>query len=459
MTRWSRFRRGPRSLRTTVTAAAALTALVVVALAGVVIALRLHGQDLHQVDQDLRTRADKVSTDAGKLADPRPGADGKDPIDHDGEGLDAGSQSLVRVFSGSTLISQHGDISDGPIPAPTSTGYSTVTIGGQDWRSLVEPVTGGQLQVLQSLAPVQQRLRDTEQIVIIVASAATLVTAITVWLATGAALGPLQRLRAGAARIRTDRAHDQRLPEIQRPFEVAELTTTLNGMLDELDASMQSTRRFTADAGHELRTPLTSLGIDLETLRRNPDLPTEQRAVMLAAMTVEHARIVNLLAGLQELARGDAHALPARASVHVAGLTEECVQRARQLHPRVTFDLQVDSGADDVTITGWSDGLRTAVINLLDNAAIHGRPAGHVYVTLAANADTLALTVDDDGAGLPVAQRGAMRDRFTRGDTTAAGSGLGLALVDQQAALHGGELELGDAPQGGLRATILLPLD
>jgi len=80
---------GPRSLRTTVTAAAALTALVVVALAGVVIALRLHGQDLHQVDQDLRTRADKVSTDAGKLADPRPGADGKDPIDHDGEGLDA----------------------------------------------------------------------------------------------------------------------------------------------------------------------------------------------------------------------------------------------------------------------------------------------------------------------------------------------------------------------------------
>jgi len=148
------FRRGPRSLRTTVhrrrgpdrprrgRARRPSSS-----------ALRLHGQDLRQVDQDLRARATKVSTDAGKLADTRPGADGKDPIDHDGEGLDAGSQSLVRVFSGSQLVSQHGDISEGPIPAPSGTGYSTVTIGGQDWRSLVEPVTGGQLQSCKASRP------------------------------------------------------------------------------------------------------------------------------------------------------------------------------------------------------------------------------------------------------------------------------------------------------------------
>ena len=261
-----------------------------------------------------------------------------------------------------------------------------------------------------------------------------------------------------APRIRTHRAHDQRLPETRRPLEVAELTTTLNGMLDELEASMQSTRRFTADAGHEIRTLLTSLGIDLETLRRNPDLPTEQREVMLTAVTEEHARVVNLLDGLQKLARGDAHALPDRTAVAIADLTEDCVQRARHRHPNVTFDLHTDSAADDATITGWADGLRTAVTNLLDNAAVHGRPNGRVNVTLDASPDTVTLTIDDDGPGIPPGQRDAMRDRFTRGSTSAAGSGLGLALVDQQAVLHDGALELSDAPLGGLRAALRLPL-
>jgi signal transduction histidine kinase len=450
-------RRPRRSLRTTVTAAAAVTALIVVALAGIVIASRLHSQDLHQVDQELRSRVSKVSADATKLVESEQSGDTSGGVDHDAAGLDAGSQNAVLVYRGKVLISTHGDVGNS-VPAPSGDGYRTISVGGQEWRSLVVSIGGGRIQLLQSLAPVQQRLTDTEQIVTIVAALATLVTAIAVWLATGVALDPLRRLRAGAASIRADRAHDRRLPLTAGPHEIAELTITLNGMLDELDASMQSTRRFTADAGHELRNPLSSLGIDLETLRRNPDLPTDQRTATLDAMTNEHARLVRVLDGLQELARGDAHALPETTTIDVAVLVEQCVSRSRRLHPGAEVALIISSAARSATITGWPDGLSSAVANLLDNAARHGRPGGAIAVTMDESAKAVTITVDDDGAGISPDARDAMLGRFTRGDTSATGSGLGLAIAQQQVALHSGTLSLETSPDGGLRVRLLLPL-
>ena len=102
------------------------------------------------------------------------------------------------------------------------------------------------------------------------------------------------------------------------------------------------------------------------------------------------------------------------------------------------------------TVDGWPDGLRLALDNLLDNAALHGRPAGSVEVAVTAD----GVIVDDDGAGIAVRDRQNLTRRFTRGDAPRApGSGLGLALVDQQARLHGGTLVLGDSPLGGLRVT------
>jgi two-component system sensor histidine kinase PrrB len=109
-------------------------------------------------------------------------------------------------------------------------------------------------------------------------------------------------------------------------------------------------------------------------------------------------------------------------------------------------------------VHGWPVGLRLAVDNLLDNAALHGRPEGTVDVQLTHDTDTVRITVGDDGPGIPADRRQAMKDRFTRGARTRSpGSGLGLALVDQQAHLHHGTLHLGAAPAGGLEATLSLP--
>jgi two-component system, OmpR family, sensor histidine kinase PrrB len=97
--------------------------------------------------------------------------------------------------------------------------------------------------------------------------------------------------------------------------------------------------------------------------------------------------------------------------------------------------------------------------NLLDNAALHGRPGGRVVGTLERRDGRVLLRVEDDGPGIPESERVRLREPFARGHgAVAPGTGLGLAIVVQQAALHGGELRLGASPLGGLSAEVELPV-
>jgi len=227
-------------------------------------------------------------------------------------------------------------------------------------------------------------------------------------------------------------------------------------MIERQQRSMEATRRFTADAGHEIRSPLTGLGMDIETLARNPDIDPGRREEMLEAMSREHGRIVSLLEGLQALARGDAEALPDREAIDVPELIGQAVESARRRHGGVGFAI---GEIEPVTVDGWPDGLRLAIDNLLDNAALHGRERGTVEIATIREGETVRIVVSDDGPGIPARDRERLRRRFARGERPRApGSGLGLALVEQQARLHGGLLELADAPTGGLEAALALPL-
>ncbi|MET7394984.1 HAMP domain-containing sensor histidine kinase [Dactylosporangium sp. NPDC005572] len=442
----------PRTVQSQVAAGVAGLVMLVVGLAGLTIALRIDHRDRADVDRQLTARAAKVQQDAGKLL-----ADGETHTADDYGGLLAGSQSLVRLIAGGRVVAARGDQPPAAIPVPTRDGFSTIDVDGEPWRSLVRPLadgSGARLQVLQSLEPVEERLADGQRIVVAVAVAASLAAAGGVWAITGVVLAPLRRLRSGALRIRpTDL--EQRLPVATRPQEVADLSATLNRMLERLRASMLATRRFTADAGHELRTPLTSLGIDLETLLRNPDLPAARRQEILAAMTAEHHRMTSLLDGLQTLARGDAEALPAREGIDLTELLAAAVDRARRKHPTVRYD---HATTPPVGVDGWRAGLTLAVDNLLDNAALHGRADGTVEVRITTTETEVRIAVADDGPGIPADEYESMKRRFTRGrQPRSDGSGLGLALVDQQAHLHGGSLRLGPAASGGLEATLVLP--
>lgn len=215
---------------------------------------------------------------------------------------------------------------------------------------------------------------------------------------------------------------------------------------------------FAASVAHELRTPLTSIRANLEFLHGHETDPDPERAAALAEIATEQARLVDLLDGLRLLALGDTPAaLPAR-DVDLAELVDERVQIARRRHPGDTVEL--DAPDDPAPIRGWPEGLAALVDNLVTNALVHGRRGdGPVVVRVGLRPDAagLRLVVDDDGPGIPAGERHSVFARFARGAAAApGGSGLGLALVAQQAAVHDGNAVATGAPGGGTRIVVHL---
>jgi signal transduction histidine kinase len=173
---------------------------------------------------------------------------------------------------------------------------------------------------------------------------------------------------------------------------------------------------------------------------------------MLGDALAEQRRIVDLLDGLQALARGDATPLEVT-EVDLGDVVDAAATAAVERHP----DLQLSADLPDapVPVEGWEPGLRLLADNLVENAARHGRPGGRIKVTLNPSATGALLVVEDDGPGVPPADRERIFEPFARLEATNGdGSGLGLALVEQQVRHHGARIEVGDSPLGGARFSV-----
>ena len=448
----------PGSLRARIALAAVAAVGICGLLAGGLLLAAVERDGRNQVDADLRARADSILRSPGDAY-----GRGRDR----GEALLRGSGTFAQVAFGDDITSQAGDVPAQPPEVPKEAGLETIDIAGTPWRSLTLIADSGnpRLQILSSLAPVEERVSRTRRLVLLLGAIALALTALAAWGLTTLAVRPLARLRGGAARIRG--AEDLSTPladEQGAPDEVRQLAGALNEMLARLgtqsaatERALEATRRFAADAGHELRTPLTALRAQLDTLARNPELPLDQREALVADMTAEQDRMVHLLEGLQALARGEAAESLPREPVELGDLLDAAVHGARKRHPGVQYELagRVDEG----TVDGWEGGLRLLVDNLLDNAALHGRPSGgSVGVGLVRDDGRLVVHVQDDGPGIAAGERARLLEPFARGEGAApGGTGLGLAIVAQQAALHGGELRLRDSSRGGLVVEVLLP--
>ena len=445
----------PGSLRARIALAAVAAVGVCGILAGGLLLAAVERDGRNQIDGELRERAASILR--------RGDAYGR----HNGgpEPLLRGSGTFVQVADGNR-VGRAGDVPATPPDVPEAEGFTTIDIAGTPWRSLT--ITGDfgnpRLQVLSSLAPVEERVDRTRRLVLLLGLSALALTALAAWGLTTLAVRPLARLRGGAARIRG--AEDLATPladDSGAPDEVRQLAGALNAMLARLGESsaqteraLEATRRFAADAGHELRTPLTALRAQLDTLARNPELPLEQRNALVRDMTAEQDRMVHLLEGLQALARGEAAESLPREPVELGDVLDAAVHGARKRHPDVQYELagRVDEG----TVDGWEGGLRLLVDNLLDNAALHGREHGSVAVGLERVDGQLVVRVEDDGPGIPPDQRERLLEPFARGEGASPdGTGLGLAIVAQQAAIHGGELRLTDSDRGGLGVEVRLP--
>jgi signal transduction histidine kinase len=262
------------------------------------------------------------------------------------------------------------------------------------------------------------------------------VVALATWWVTGRALQPVEELRRGALAI----SGSGRLPVPPAQDEIRRLAETLNDMLARLNAAGARQRAFVSDAAHELRSPLASARTQLEVAAA-VDAGTPA-GVLAADVLLDVERLGRLVDDLLLLARLDEAPRRPRVPLDLHALAGDVVGRYAAARVPVTLD----PCEDDCTVLAEAGAVRRVLVNLVDNAVRHAR--SRVTVTVAPG----TMTVADDGPGIPAADRDRVFDRFTRLDwdrgRESGGAGLGLAIVRELVAAHGGTVTLGDSSPG-----------
>jgi two-component system sensor histidine kinase MprB len=259
-------------------------------------------------------------------------------------------------------------------------------------------------------------------------------------LVSGTTLAPVLQLTAAAERIAETGEPSERVPEGGRD-ELGRLGASFNTMLGALEESLETQRRFVADASHELRTPLTSLQTNIDVLRGDIELQPEQRRRLLDDLHRESQEMRALIAGLLELARGGAQL--EKQPFQLDELVDDALAQARTRFPGVSWEGRLEP----TIVDGYRDRMERAVWNLLENAGKWSGQSGSVEVTLAGG----ELRVRDFGPGFAEEDRPLVFERFYRSATARAmpGAGLGLAIVREVAEAHGGTVTAENAFGGG----------
>ncbi len=425
------------SLRARVAAATALGATLVVAALAVVTSVAISRNNVNQLDERLTTASQALVPNAAVLE----------------TFLDQLSAAFaVTIRTGDTVRAST------PIQLPDlGEGSATVDVNGQRFRvyttktvSLVDISIAIGVPAIEA----QQVTDEQQKQVIFVGLGAIAVSTGLGWLFGGRAVRPLVEL------TRQVSAQPPMPPDTKTGVrEADELAAAIGGMLqrvndaqDRTNAALSTARDFAAVSAHELRTPLTAMRTDIEVLS-TLDLGPAQRQEILSDLERTQGRVESTLAALERLASGELSSDSDRVHTDVVEICDIAAQDAMRQHPGLAVHIESEPS---VSMRALPTGLRLAVGNALTNAVRHGG-ADAVTITIERTGTGVTVIVDDNGTGLPTEERSSVFERFYRGASAAkGGSGLGLALVEQQAELHGGRAYFTDSPLGGARLVLEL---
>jgi len=344
-----------------------------------------------------------------------------------------------------------------------ATGPAPGVAGDVRVRAFALPRSGQVAAVGESLARWHRQQHRLALLLVLVLPSALALASYAGYLVAGTALRSVDRMRDRAEHITA--AHlNERLPVPDTDDELQRLGTTLNALLERVDAALERERRLVSDASHELRTPLTILHAELElALDGDPADAPALRGTVASALE-EVRRLTRLTDDLLALARADQARLPLRAAPLDVG---ELLEAAARRHA-AALAREDRSIASEVAVPGGAvvlaDPDRTAQIldNLIANARRHGAGPIELEATPARGpdgTDAIALAVRDHGPGFPADFLPRAFDRFSQADAGRSGShsGLGLAIVAALADAQHGTAAADNAPGGGARVTVTLP--
>ena len=275
---------------------------------------------------------------------------------------------------------------------------------------------------------------------------------------------PLRRIALAAHRVRLGRAREVRVPRLpSRRDEIGTLARAVSDMSQSLRIRIDNIEAFAADVTHELKNPLASLRSAVDSLERVDDPALKRQLTDVIRQDVN--RLDRLIGDVGEAARTDAEL--ARASfeeVDLGKLIEQLVgvweQRRETGKVRIAFARPRKSSA---VVMGEPGRLARAIDNIVDNAISFSPPGGLVEIAAIRLGDNILIRVDDEGPGVPGAQREAIFNRFhsVRPESEHFGrhSGLGLAIARAIVEGHDGTIDVADRDDSpsGARFTIVLP--
>jgi signal transduction histidine kinase len=280
------------------------------------------------------------------------------------------------------------------------------------------------------------------------------------WFLAGAALRPVERMRAEAAALGAGDA-GARLTEPATGDELHALAVTFNDLLDRLHHSLAQQRDFVADAGHELRTPLAIMAAELELADRPHRTPAELREA-IATTRSEVERLRTLAEDLLLLATEEGALPDLSSAVDLREVVAAAVTARQGIADRAGVTLQAVLPLS-APVAGEAAALRRAVDNVLSNALDHTPAGGTVSLELyPAGAGEVCLEVSDTGPGFPPEFLPHAFDRFRRAQTartSVTSTGLGLAIVAAVVRAHGGTVAAKNrVPGPGAAVSITLPM-
>ncbi|WP_298245598.1 HAMP domain-containing sensor histidine kinase [uncultured Bradyrhizobium sp.] len=229
------------------------------------------------------------------------------------------------------------------------------------------------------------------------------------------------------------------------PRELKPLVEALNRAFGEIDAYIRMQRRFLGNAAHQLRTPLTLLRAKVE------DVP---EPALRAELVRDIRRLTSLVSAMLDLARLQNHTIEKR-PIDLAQITLDVLADFGPSAVDAGIELALDqTEKGPILVQGVDAAIRSALANLVGNALIHARGARRIVATLGRD----GVSIDDDGAGLPDGAEHKLLEPFQTGNTAGDGAGLGLSIVREIMAAHGGELIISSAPGRGTTMSLRFPV-
>ncbi len=332
------------------------------------------------------------------------------------------------------------------------------------FRLLATPVVargGPQLVVVAvPLQGVDEAVDRILNLLLIAGPVAMAVAGLGAWALLRRALDPVERMRRKAEEIGYEQLHERlTVPKVRD--EIGQLATTLNAMLDRLEAGVLANRQLIADASHELRTPLAAMRVELDVSLRDRRRTDAEREV-LESVREDVDRMSRTIDNLITLARADEGRLDlVSGEVDLDQALDEAVRPLRPLAEAKGVLLR--TAGEPCRSRGDEHRLQHALANLIENAIKFTPPGGEVTVSSWRRGGEVGVTVSDTGPGIPATARDRVFDRFYRVDRSrsreSGGSGLGLAICREIATAHGGRVWVDSEEGRGSAFSLALPAE